>query len=127
MRRLHQLRLLPAFAHAAQLVLGGIGYLVPLAKQGERGRVGLRELAPLRQLVLFGGLEGVRLDAWWLGYRHVSSRIGNKKAAPRDGSRRFMASRIPSCQTSCASLSRATPTVEVATVECLGMPLKQKR
>ena len=68
-----ELRLLPAFAHAAQLVLGGIGYLVPLAKQGERGRVGLRELAPLRQLVPFRGLERVRFDARGLGYRHVSS------------------------------------------------------
>lgn len=125
MRHLHQLRLLPAFAHAVQLVLGGAGYLVPLAKQGERGRVGLRELAPLGELVLLRGLERVRFDARGLGYRHVSSRIGNKKAAPRDGSRRFMASRMPSCQTFCASLSRATPTVEVATVECLGMPLKQ--
>ena len=58
MRHLQQLRLLPTFAHAVQLVLGGVGYLVPLAQKRERGRVGLRELAPLRQLVPFRGLEG---------------------------------------------------------------------
>lgn len=82
MRHLQQLRLLPAFAHAAQLVLGGVGYLVPLAKQGERGRVRLREVPTCRQLVPFGGLERVGFDARGLGYRHVSSRIGNKKSRP---------------------------------------------
>lgn len=125
MRHLHQLRLLPTFAHAVQLVLGGAGYLVLLAQKRERGRVRPGERAALGELVTLHGLERVRFDARGLGYRHVSSRIGNKKAAPRDGSRRFMASRMPSCQTFCASLSRATPTVEVATVECLGIPLKQ--
>lgn len=125
MRHLHQLRLLPAFARAAQLLLGGVGYLVPLAQKRERGRVRLGELAALGELVLLRGLERVRFDARGLGYRHVSSRIGNKKAAPRDGCNRRMASRMPSCQTFCASLSRATPTVDVAAVECLGIPLKQ--
>ena len=76
MRHLQQLRFLPAFAHAAQLVLGGIGYLVPLAKQGERGRIGLRELAPLRQLVPFRGLERVRFNApgAWLSACLISNR-----------------------------------------------------
>ena len=46
-------------------------YLVPLAKQGERGRVGLGERAALRQLVPFRGLESVRLDAWGLGKGHA--------------------------------------------------------
>lgn len=76
MRHLHQLRLLPAFAHAAQLVLGGIGYLVPLAQKRERGRVRLGELAALGELVLLRGFERVRLDARGLGYRHVSPRFG---------------------------------------------------
>lgn len=86
MRHLHQLRLLPAFAHAVQLVLGGVGYLVPLAQKRERGRIGLRELAPLRQLVPFGGLERVRFDAgggFASGMPHLFS--GNEKAALVDG------------------------------------------
>ena len=46
-------------AESVQLLLSRLGDLVPVVQKGERGRVGLGELAALRQLVPFRGLDGV--------------------------------------------------------------------
>lgn len=76
MRHLHRLRLLPAFARAAQLLLRRLGDLVPLVQHGQLGRARPGELAALRQLIPFRGLERVGFDARGLGYRHASPRFG---------------------------------------------------